>query len=45
MYIDEEAMQLMLWHLDNSLDRCVEEGVKPPAASEDLMFQLAQVEG
>lgn len=45
MYISEEEIAMLLWHLDNSLDRCVEEKVNPPAGSDGLLHQLTQVEG
>lgn len=41
MYIDEEEIQLVLWHLGNSLDKCEDDGIQPPADSDGLLHQLS----
>ncbi len=38
----EEYKELILWHLSNSLDRCVEEGMSPPDDSQGLLHALSQ---
>ena len=43
MILNEEEVQLILWHLDNSLDRCAEETIVPPAGSDGLLHVLSEM--
>ena len=44
MYISQEEIAMLLWHLDNSLYKCQEDHVKSPAGTDGLLHQLTQVD-